>query len=494
MKKILYTFAAFLSIGINAQTFDYPLNSAKTLLSGRNIVVGANTMVPVAISTYQTSQIGSPEKVAVSWYDASYNYGSQTKVRIYNTLTDFESNASGTDYTGFIGVEALAYDHSIAGNLFIMETENAGGKLRVFDTFMNEIASYTAGDIGNVLGSGFNNARGIDFDDQNNVYIADDANNRIIKIENPTNAANAIITDFLTLPNGSSPKSVAIANGTIYIACFGTQKVMIYDVASQTFVDEISTGTFSPLDISINKTNGAHVYVSMLDLVASIGKVVAYDLNGTSTQTYSDFGYTNGPWGLNCNSNGSIYCADGSNGRFVKYARTLLTGNDFESFTVDNQIGNSSIDNASKTVNITVPAAYDMTMVNTHYTTSFRSSATPLPWEYNLMPTDFSGGNTVQYTITAENGTQAIWNVFLNEELSIDEKTSAQLHLSPNPVNSILTIDNSTISIDKIEIINSLGEIEISCTSCESIDCSSLKQGVYFAVLNGETPIKFVKL
>jgi hypothetical protein len=494
MKKTILSILAFSSLSINAQTFTFPINSNKTLLTGRNINVVGNTMVPVSISTHQGYGVGMPEKVAVSWYDASNNYGSQTKVRIYTTLEEYESNGAGTDYTGFTGVEALAYDNSIAGNLFVMETENAGGNLRVFDTGMNEVASYSAGDVGTVLGSGFNNARGMDFDNQNNVYIADDANNRIVKIENPTNVGSAVITEFLTLPNGSSPKSLTIANGIIYIACFDSKKILIYNMSTLTLMNEISTGTFSPLDLTVQKSYGMHIYASMIDLGASVGKVMAFDFNGISSQIYSDFGFTNGPWGLNCNTKGDLYCSDGSNGRFVKYVRTLLTGNDFESFTVDGQIGISTINLTNKTVNINVPNSYNMTMVNTHYSTSFRATATPFAYEYNLMPTDFSAGNSVQYTITSENGSSAIWNVYLNAEASISELQNDQITYFPNPVSTLLTIKNDKSNIEILEILDQYGQTIKSINSSNVIDCSEIQRGIYFIRVNKNECVKFIKL
>jgi hypothetical protein len=491
IKQILQASLTLVVFGLKAQTFDFPLNSNLTFLTGRNITVSGQNMVPVAISTRKSLVIGQPEKVAVSWYDASYSYGSQTNVRIYNSMADFENNVSGMDYTGFIGVEALAYDNTIAGNLFVMETENAGGKLRVFDAGMNEIASYTSGDIGTVLGAGFNNSRGIDFDNQNNVYIADDANNRIVKIENPTNSASAVITEFLTLPNGSSPKGIAIANGMIYIACFDASLVKIYDMQTLNLIDEINTGGSKPLDLAIQKQYGNHVYVSMVDLGLSIGSVKAYDFSSNLIQTYTNFGYTNGPWGLNVNESGDLYCSDGSNGRFVKYARTRLSGNDFESFTVDGQIGLSDIDLVNKTVNISVPNSYDMLMVNTHYTTSFRATASPYDYDYNLIPTDFSSGNTVEYTITAENGSVATWNVTLNPELGINEVSKNSVDFYPNPVTSTITFSGF---VEKIEILNHLGQIILEVNNTNKIDCSNLKSGNYFVRINQIETFKFDKI
>jgi Secretion system C-terminal sorting domain len=491
MNKIFSAFLLVLTFGLNAQTFDFPLNSNLTLLTGRNITVSGQNMVPVAIATRKSFVIGQPEKVAVSWYDVSYSYGSQTNVRIYNSMADFENNVSGMDYTSFIGVEALAYDNTIAGNLFVMETENAGGKLRVFDAGMNEIASYTSGDIGTVLGAGFNNSRGIDFDNQNNVYIADDANNRIIKIENPTNQSSAIISEFLVLPSGSSPKSLAIANGMMYVACFNSSLVKIYDMQTLNIIDEINTGSSKPLDLAIQKQYGNHVYVSMVDLGLSIGSVKAYDFSSNLIQTYSNLGYTNGPWGLNVNESGDLYCSDGSNGRFVKYARTRLTGNDFESFTVDDQIGLSDIDLVNKTVNISVPNSYDMLMVNTHYTTSFRATASPFDYDYNLIPTDFSSGNTVEYTITAENGSIATWNVTLNPELGINEVSKNSVDFYPNPVTSTITFSSF---VEKIELLNCVGQVILEVNNTKTVDCSNLNSGTYIIRINQIETSKFIKL
>jgi hypothetical protein len=491
MNKILSTILLVVTFGLNAQTFDFPLNSNVTLLTGRNITVSGQNMVPVAITTRKSFVIGQPEKVAVSWYDASYSYGSQTNVRIYNSMVDFENNVSGIDYTGFVGVEAIAYDNTIAGNLFVMETEYAGGRLRVFNPAMNEIATYTSGDIGTVLGAGFNNSRGIDFDNQNNVYIADDANNRIVKIENPTNQASAIISEFLVLPSGSSPKSVAIANGMMYVACFNSSLVKIYDMQTLNLIDEINTGGSKPLDLAIQKQYGNHLYVSMVDLGLSIGSVKAYDFSSNLIQTYSNFGYTNGPWGLNVNESGDLYCSDGSNGRFVKYERTRLTDNDFESFTVDSQIGMSVIDLVNKTVTIAVPNGYDMLMVNTHYTTSFRATATPYDYDFNLIPTDFSSGNSVEYTITAENGSIATWNVTLNPELGINDEKKNSFDFYPNLVSSTITFSNF---VDKIEILNHLGQIVLEVNQTNTIDCSNLKSGNYFIRINQIETFKIVKI
>lgn len=495
MKKITLTILlnALFLVQLFGQPFPAPLATNPVFLNGRTIIVGANTLFPVAIATHKGFSPASPEKVAVSWYDAAFNYGSATMVRIYSSLADFENNSPGVDYTGFIGVEALAFDHSIGGNLAVMETENGGGKLRIFNAAMTEVASYTSGDIGTALGAGFYNSRGLVFDNQGNLYIADDGNNRIVKIQNPTNESTAVITEFIALPNGSGPKSVTILNGKMMVACFNTKKIVVFDMLTLNQVTEISTGAFSPLDLTAHQAYGAHFYTSMINQSNFSGKVVAYNENGNVSQQYTDFGGAIPPCGLICNTEGNIYCSDGSNGRFVKYNRTLFSGNDIESFSVDGQTSAAVFDNGLKTITIPVPNGFDMTNVHTHFTTSFLSMATPNSYDYNLMPTDFSTNNTVAYTITAENGTTATWHVFLEEQLGINEQSDPQLVLFPNPVSNILTVSSEGIICETIEIINTLGQREIIRYNESSIDCSTLEKGCYFARINGLFTYKFNK-
>lgn len=428
-----------------SQNFTHPLNASLTTFSGRNITVAGDNMVPVAITT--SRPVGTPynERVAISWYDPAFSYGHATKVRVYSTMADFESNAAGTDISGLIGVEALAFDQQTPSNLYVMETENVGGNMKIYNSSLTLVASYSSGDIGTALGTGFNNARGMAFDLAGNVYIADDGYNRIIKIVGATNKATATISSFISLPAGSSPKSVAIKDTFLYVACFSSKKIRKYKLADASFVSEISTGSFSPLDLDIRKYQGNHLYSSQLHILNS-AKVVAYDIsNNAEVQTYNDFGTSAGPWGLNVNSRGNLYCSDGSNNRFVKYARTLENGKDILTFTVDNQVGTSVFNNAAKTITIKVPSTYDLSSVNTHYTISHFATSTPESYDYNLMPTNFSVTNPLPYTVTAENGSTQIWNVTLVKQ---QEGKDILTYTIPNQIGtSIIDPVNGTIAI-----------------------------------------------
>lgn len=418
------------------------------------ISVNGNPMTPIAITTHvnKSTQV---EKVAVTYYNPSFAHN--TKVEIYNTLADFESGTAPSKQIAAVGVadslkgvEALTYDKTMAGNLFVMETKLAtGSRLSIFDSNGVIVTSFTSSEIQVAIGGGFNNARGIACDDSNNVYIADNGNNRILKIANPLIKSSAKISEYLILPIGSNPQAVCIQGNFIYITCLTSKTIRKYNLSTKAYIDEVSTAPDFPIDIAV-KSDGSHIYCSTEG--NSPGLVKAYNLSLGQVQTYNDFSTLYGPWGLAVSSKGDLYCSDGGNNRFIRYKRTRLADKEILSYTIPTQIGTSIINTTARTISLTMPASADL------------SSLIPT---FVLSPLSTSSKNTgiadnfsspVSMIINADDGSSKTYTINVTKTTSgIENTAKTNLAVYLNPISNQFTISSSTL-LEKIEIYTLAGK------------------------------------
>ena len=71
----------------------------------------------------------------------------------------------------------------------------------------------------------------------------------------------------------------------------------------------------------------------------------------------------------------------------------------------------------------------------------------------------------------------------MNSLTGIQDDEFAQYSLYPNPANDIITIEGKDVNIDKIEILNVLGQLTFSSEFKDSkvqINTSGIDQGMYF--------------
>ncbi|HEX6303313.1 MAG TPA: 6-bladed beta-propeller [Anaerolineales bacterium] len=164
---------------------------------------------------------------------------------------------------------AVAVDAS--GNIAIVEDEGRGHRLIKLDA--GGVPQFTVG-VPGVWGDDnehFNDARGVAFDAEGNLYVADSANHRI-QIFGSDGAWKARLGTGWGTGNYefNVPLSVAIdSNGYIYVADAGNYRVQIYDS------DRVYVGTIGVTGVS--GTDNDHLY---------------------------------SPWGVAVDANGNVYVAD----------------------------------------------------------------------------------------------------------------------------------------------------------------------------------------
>lgn len=131
------------------------------------------------------------------------------------------------------------------------------------------------------LGGGLAKPRGVAIDSQNNLYIADTGNNRIVKLDQSGNAS-AVNTGLFSL---SRPAGVALdLNDDLYISDAGNNRVLeIAAAGGQTFV--VTTTGFSlsnPSSVSIDKNDTLYI--------ADTGnnRIVTVPASGSPSQIFSN--------------------------------------------------------------------------------------------------------------------------------------------------------------------------------------------------------------
>lgn len=203
--------------------------------------------------------------IAISEYNGGY--GMIANIRIYSSYERFQSGTVSTVVTA-IAPEAMVFDKD--NNLYVAETEQVAG-IKVFD-FVGEGAYNHKKTIQN----NFNNPRGLAFDDQGRLYLADDGTGRIIRFDNPFNSNTQV-----TIGNWSvGIKGLAINGNVMYVANYLTNSV------SRNLLKE--DGTLDVLDDSVTVAKATDVSVNGNTLV-----VTSYDNSTVSVFSNCDLSNDN---------------------------------------------------------------------------------------------------------------------------------------------------------------------------------------------------------
>ncbi|MBH1959821.1 MAG: T9SS type A sorting domain-containing protein [Flavobacteriia bacterium] len=116
----------------------------------------------------------------------------------------------------------------------------------------------------------------------------------------------------------------------------------------------------------------------------------------------------------------------------------------------------------------------------------------------------FDNGNTYHYYIgnSGSNKTLVIHSAIFEEihftstNLATTENKLSQYALAPNPVNRILTVQNS-VGINSVQIFDLLGKLvhELKNNNAKTldIDMQNFKTGIYFIKLNNDKTFKIIK-
>ena len=149
------------------------------------------------------------------------------------------------------------------------------------------------------VGSGLNSPQGVTLDGAGNAYIADTANNRVVKVSLAAGTQTTVGTGL------NSPISVALdAAGDVFIADLGNNRVVeVLANGSQTTVgSELS----SPRGVAVDAFGNVFIADSGHNLVLEV------TLSGVLTTVGSGFSF---PGGLALDASGNLYVADIGNDR-----------------------------------------------------------------------------------------------------------------------------------------------------------------------------------
>jgi len=158
--------------------------------------------------------VSSGGKVAITEYKEPY--GSTGTTRIWNSYSDLLTGKAPAQAFQSVGAEAIAFDND--ENLYITETEQNARIVIYKKKIVNGVSTYQ---YWRVIQEGFINPRGIAFDSRNRLYLADDGKDRLLRFDDPLNSSvlNVVAGVF------GSPKGIAIANDTLYITGYSTNRL-----------------------------------------------------------------------------------------------------------------------------------------------------------------------------------------------------------------------------------------------------------------------------
>ena len=147
--------------------------------------------------------------IAVSEYNG---YQAAALIRIYTSYDNFKNGVVRSSLNA-TSPEAMAFDAD--NNLYVSETELVAG-IKVFDHVGDGAFA-----VKKTIQDDFVNPRGLAFDGQGRLFLADDGTGRIIRFDDPFNSNNhATIGSW-----DQGVKAVAIQGNIMYVANYNTSTV-----------------------------------------------------------------------------------------------------------------------------------------------------------------------------------------------------------------------------------------------------------------------------
>jgi sugar lactone lactonase YvrE len=151
------------------------------------------------------------------------------------------------DYSEGTGVNAgFSYPTGVvldaAGNLFV--ADNFNNKIRKI-TPAGVVTTFAgSGDYGSTDGPGnvasFNQTTGVTFDEQGNMYVADQQNNAVRMI-----TKGGVVSTLANYSNSNllnSPNSLIVSKGKLYVTCFGSNRILAINISGYSIDNTLPEG------------------------------------------------------------------------------------------------------------------------------------------------------------------------------------------------------------------------------------------------------------
>lgn len=211
--------------------------------------------------------------IAVSAYNGGY--GVNAIIKIYTNYDNFKNGVVKSSLEA-IAPEAMAFDND--NNLYVSETESVAG-IKVFDHIGDGAFAYKK-----TIQDNFNNPRGLAFDNQNRLFLADDGTGRIIRFDNPFNS-----NTYSTIGNWDTGiKGIAIRDNMMYVTNYTSGRVSQNRLKADGTLDELTAAVdfLKATDISIR---GNRIIVTSYD-TGKLGVFTACDFSDDKVKMYDNLG------------------------------------------------------------------------------------------------------------------------------------------------------------------------------------------------------------
>jgi len=163
--------------------------------------------------------VSASGKVAITEFKQPY--GSTGITKIWNSYSDLLAKKAPSQTFQSVGAEAIAFDNN--ENLYITETEQNARIVIYKKNTVNGVSTYQ---YLRIIQEGFINPRGIAFDSKNRLYLADDGKDRLLRFNDPLNSSAMTVLAAVF----GSPKGLAIANDTLYLTGYSTDRLYKYEL------------------------------------------------------------------------------------------------------------------------------------------------------------------------------------------------------------------------------------------------------------------------
>jgi len=154
-------------------------------------------------------------------------------------------------------------------------------------------------------------------------------------------------------------------------------------------------------------------------------------------------------------------------------------------YSIPNQL-DSYVSSSNDSIHVSMPQGTSISNLIADFTLSENAEATIYSVEQisGTTPNNWSSMNPIPYTVTAENGTERTWSVYVDVATGINTVYKNEVAIYPNPTTGVFNVlINNYLDFNKIFVINNKGqviqEVEIDNGS-ELIDLSKQAKGIYY--------------